>query len=209
MPLVEEVVKQVDVDVQDIMELRVFRLKFADAQEMSEMLVNLFPDPTTSQGSSRGQFRFGGGMGGPFGGMMRPGGMRPGGSAGDQSTRVMQQQKVTAVPDLRTRSVVVSASRTLMPQITAMIEELDADPAMKKKVFVFSVENTDPEQVQQVIEQLFPNTGYNAQSSNFRRNSSQQTGRQLNNRATTMQNQGGRGGGGGNSSFGGTPRMGQ
>jgi hypothetical protein len=203
MPLVEEVVNQVDVDVQDVMELHVFHLKFADAQEMSDMLLNLFPDPTTSQSSSRGQFRFGG-MGGPFG--MRPGGMRPGGAA-DQSSRVLQQQKVTAVPDLRTRSVVVSASHTLMPQITLMVEELDADPAMKKKVFVFSVENTDPEQVQQVIEQLFPNTGYNAQSSNYRRNSTQQTGRQLNNRATTMQNQGGRGSGGG--SFGGTPRMGQ
>ena len=145
--------------MEDITELRVFRLKYADAQEMADLLANLFPDTTTSSSSQnrRGQVSFGGGQFGGFGGMRGGGGNS--GAAG-QSTRSQQQQKVTAVPDLRTRSVVVSAARALMPQIASMIEELDADPAMKQKVYVFSVENTDPETVQGIIEDLFPNQNY-------------------------------------------------
>jgi len=43
-----------------------------------------------------------------------------------------------------------------MPQIEKMITELDADAGRKQKVFVFDVENTDPLQVQSVLQSLFP-----------------------------------------------------
>jgi hypothetical protein len=198
LPIIEDLVKQVDTNVEDITELRVFRLKFADAQETAELLASLFPDPTASNNQGRrSRMQFGG----PFGGM----GGRGQGSTGDQSERTLKETRVLAVPDLRTRSVVVSAARDLMPQIADMIAELDADPAHKQKVFVYSLENTDPQAVQDLLESLFPSqsTGRNGATRNSR-NSTRQTGNQLNNRATQTQNQGsGRNtGGGGSSAFG-------
>ena len=181
MLIIEDLVKQVDTNVDDVTEFRVFRLKYADPQETADMLTSLFPDSTSSSSQGgRGQMQFGGGR---FGGGAQ--------QASTPSTRLVKQSRVIAVPDLRTGSVVVSASRELMVQITPVIEALDSDPRRKQKVFVFDVENTDPQTVQNIVQSLFPSQ--NNSSSSYNRNTSQQAGNQLNNRATsasTMQNQG-------------------
>src|SRR4029453_18970122 len=44
--------------------------------------------------------------------------------------------------------------------IAAMITELDSDPAKQKKVFVISVENTDPQTMQTILQGLFPSDTY-------------------------------------------------
>jgi general secretion pathway protein D len=171
MVIIEDLVKQVDTNVDDVTELRVFHLKYADPEETADMLTSLFPDPTTTQ-NSRGQVRFGGGR---FGG--------PGGQQNNTpSTRLINQARVIAVPDLRTGSIVVSASREMMAQIIPVVDALDSDPRRKQKVFVFDVENTDPQTVQSILQNLFPSqtTGNSA----YNRNTSQQAGNQLNNRAT-------------------------
>jgi len=177
MVIIEDLVKQVDTNVDDVTELRVFRLKYADPEETADMLTSLFPDPTTTQ-SGRGQFQFGGGR---FGGQQST----------TPSTRLVKQARVIAVPDLRTGSIVVSASRELMAQIIPVVEALDSDPRRKQKVFVIDAENTDPQTVQNILQNLFPSptTGNSA----YNRNTSQQVGNQLNNRATSSsssQNQG-------------------
>jgi general secretion pathway protein D len=212
MPVIEDLVRQVDTNVEDVTELRVFRLKYADAQETADLLQNLFSDSTSSSSSiqgGRGQIQFGGRFGGAFGGAA----VRTAGAASADSSRLQKQSKVVAVPDLRTGSVVVSAARELMVQIGKMIEDLDADPAKKQQVFVFDVQNTDPQSVQDILQSLFPAPTYGS-GSNTRQNSRQQNGvgSQLNNRATQSQNQGSRGGNmglgtssggfGGGSSFG-------
>jgi general secretion pathway protein D len=195
MSLVEELVQQVDTNVEDVTELRVFRLKNADPQEMADVLASLFPDPTTSnnQNNRGGQLRFGGGPFGGFGGNRQP--------ANDMSTRLQQQSKVTAVPDPRTGSIVVSASRDLMDQIGQMISQLDADPAKKQKVFVYSVENTDPTAVEEILRGLFEGQNSRNRGNNARSNT-RQTGNQLNTRATQNQNQGTRNTGFGNNTGG-------
>lgn len=184
MPIIEDVVEKVDTNVEDVTEVRVFHLKNADAQETADLLTELFPDTSRTQGSGRSRFQFRGPLG-------MFGGGRGTSNNGDQSERAIKEARVVAVADMRTRSVVVTAAKDLMPQIAGMIQELDADPAKKQKVFVFSLENTDPQTVQDVLEGLFPtgNTGTYGTSGN--RNTSRQTGNQLNNRATQMQNQGG------------------
>ncbi len=188
MSLVEELVQQVDTNVEDVTELRVFRLKNSDPQEMATVLADLFPDPSTSssQNNSRGGFaRFGGGRQ----------------QSTDASARLQQQAKVTAVPDPRTGSLVVSASRELMGQIAQMIDQLDADPAKKQKVFVYSVENTDPTAVEEILRGLFE--GQNSRNrGTSARSTTRQTGNQLNNRATQNQNQGNRNTGFGNNGGG-------
>lgn len=197
MLLIADLVEQVDVNVDDVTELRVFRLRFSDPQEMSELITELFPDPTSSQNQGRGQVRFGG-----FGG---PGGFAGRQAGADQSSRLQKQSRVLAVPDIRTQSVVVSAARELMDQIEAMVLQLDSDDAKKQKVYTFSVENTDPAAVEEILRGLFETQ--NTRNRSTTRNNNRQPGSQLNNRATSnMQNQGrntgGFGGTGGTRGFG-------
>lgn len=199
MLLIAELVEQVDVSVEDVTELRVFRLRYADAQETADLINQLFQDTTRQGNQGGGPIRFGG-----------PGGFAAqlqNAAAQQPSTRLQKQNRVLAVPDLRTQSVVVSAARELMDQLAVMIAQLDADPARKQKVFTFSVENTDPAQVEEILRGLFEtqNTRNRAATS---RNTTPQAGSQLNNRAaTTQQNQGRTGvgtgfGGGGATGFG-------
>lgn len=193
MTMIEDVVKQVDVPVEDITEVKVFRLKYASADDTATMIKNLFPD-TSTQGN-----RTGGRTGGFFGGFRPPGSTGGGGTSGGggQSERLLKQNKVVAVADNRTMSVIVTASPTLMEQITGMITQLDSDPSKQQKVFVIPVENADPAQMQQILQTLFPTqNGRSAQSSAGR------TGTSGFGSGTTTRNNGGQSTGGrsGNSS---------
>ena len=204
MPTIEELVKSVDTNVEDVTEIRVFRLKYADPQETADLLASLFPD-TSSSGQNNNRGGFGGFFRGPFGG----GGGGDTGSAGD-SERLKKQSRVIAVPDMRTGSVVVTAARDTMVQISSMLDQLDSSSAKKQKVFIFDVQNSDPETVKETLQELF--SGQAGRSSTSRSGAGQ-VGNQLNTRATQQnQNQnsgsrstsgtGGVGGSGGSRTFG-------
>lgn len=163
MPSIEEIIRGVDTNVQDVTELRVFRLKYADPTEMATLLSGLFPDETKTTDNSRQQVRFGGG---PFGGF------NPAAQAGnDTSAAAKKKTRVLAVADQRTSSIVVSAAHGLMAQIEQMVQQLDNNPARKQKVFVYDLENADPVQVQDVLRNLFENS----QNQNRNRTTTQQT----------------------------------
>lgn len=87
--------------------------------------------------------------------------------------------RVIAVADRRTGSIVVSAAKDMMTQIEAMVHQLDSNPARKQKVFVYSLENADVQDVSQVLQELF-------QSSTTANSRSQQN--QNNNPLTARQN---------------------
>jgi type II secretory pathway component GspD/PulD (secretin) len=200
MPIIADLIQQVDTNVEDITELRVFHLHYADAQETADLLTSLFSSATTgsnnnnNQGFRGGQFQFAGRFGFPGGGGGGGGGNR--GTSSADSTRTLKQTQVVAVPDLRTGSVVVSASHDIMKQIEPMIHELDTDPAKKQQVYVFDFQNSDPSQAVSILQTLFPNQSSGAANANLLRNQNQAgTGNQLNNRAT--QNQNNRAGGNG------------
>jgi type II secretory pathway component GspD/PulD (secretin) len=155
MTIVEDLVKQVDVPVEDIAEIRVFKLKYANAQDTADMLKNLFPDLSSpsSGGNNNNRGGFRGGFFGAFGGGATAGAAT--GAAG-QSQRALKQNRVVAVADARTSSVLVTASATMMEQIAKMMDQLDSDPSKQQKVFVIPVENADPAQMQQILQGLFP-----------------------------------------------------
>lgn len=150
MPTIEQLVAAVDVNVEDLTEIRVFPLRHSDPQEMADLITSLFPDES-QQNTGTGERRFFGP--GPFGGFPGPGFQRNNGNT--PSERVLKQSRVIAVADLRTSSVVVTASRQLMPQIAAMIEQLDSNPARKQKVFVYELRNAEPTRAQEVLRELF------------------------------------------------------
>ncbi len=192
-PAIAELVKSVDKNVEDITEVRAFRLKYSDPVEMADLLTSLFPDET-QQSSGGNQVRFGGGR---FGG----GG---GNAAAADSDLAKKKGKVLAVPDPRTGSVIVKAARDLMGQIAQMVEQLDSNPAKKQKVYVYELDNADPTEVETVLRSLFENQ--NTQNRNTRNNQNQnsalttrQNQNQNQNRTTTggFGQGGGQGGGGG------------
>jgi len=114
-----------------------------------------------------------------------------------------KQGRVVAVPDQRTASVIVSAASALMPQIEEMIKQLDSSSAKKQKVYVYDLQNADPQAVQEVLRNLFPESQQNNQR-NTRSSQQNQTSplsarsqqQQRNNTGTTT-GFGGNGGGGG------------
>jgi type II secretory pathway component GspD/PulD (secretin) len=133
-------------------------------------------------------------MAGMFGGMFGGGGNNSGGS----NQRIQKRARVLAVPDQRTASVIVSAAKELMDQIGAMVEQLDANPAKKRKVYVYSLENADVTEVQQVLSDMFERNSTTSQRNN--RNSQQNNA--LQNRSTQNQMRGNTGSGMNNSAFG-------
>jgi type II secretory pathway component GspD/PulD (secretin) len=138
MPLVADLIRRLDRDVLETTELRVFHLRNADAEETADLLSSLFGDTNSTSGNQgNGELQFAGpsGIENPFGG-----GTANGSRGAGQTARLQKQNRVVAVPDSRTGSVVVSAARDLMVQIGRMIADLDADHSRKQEVFVFNVQ---------------------------------------------------------------------
>jgi type II secretory pathway component GspD/PulD (secretin) len=146
-PMITNVISELDQPSQDVTIVKTFKLKNADAQETADELVNLFPDAASSsdQSSRAPGMRF-----------FTPPWMQQSSSASaGTSDRMKKQTSVRAVPDLRTASVIVTASKDLMEQIAGVIEELDHDPSMIKHVYSFDIDSADPLTVQATMTALF------------------------------------------------------
>jgi hypothetical protein len=147
---IENMVKEIDQEVTDVTELRVFRLANADASEVADQLTQLFPDPTSSNSGSQNAMTpfsfFRGGMGGRGGTAT---------TTANNSDRMKKMGRVLAVPDPRTSALIVMASKLLMPQIADMITELDSDKGRKEVVGYFDLQNADPQDVYNNLQDLF------------------------------------------------------
>lgn len=156
-----EIIKAIDTSAEDETQLRVFKLQHADPTEMATLLTSLFPEQ--GSGGAQSPVRFGGGHSGSsrFGSFIAAmaGSGGPGGrpSNGNQQQRVKKRMQVVAVPDPRTSSVVVTATKDLMEQITEMVQQLDNSSPKETKVQVFHLENADPQAVSAVLQDMFQN----------------------------------------------------
>lgn len=185
MATIAATVKQLDRQVNDTAELRVFHLRNADPAELADQLAQLFPDDS---GTGAGQNQPGFSLGGP---PPPPGSeLEAAGSGNTQpngSSRKMKQGRVLTVADARTTSLLVSAASTLMPQIAGLIEQLDASPAGKETVSVWELRNADPLDVNQVLQDLFNRNNTTRNNSN-NRNSLLGDSNPLTTRQTKQQN---------------------
>jgi type II secretory pathway component GspD/PulD (secretin) len=159
---IENMVKEIDQEVTDVTELRVFPLVNADASEIADQLGQLFPDPTSSNSGSQNamtpfSFFRGGGVGGRGGTAST--------TAANNSDRMKKMGRVLAVPDPRTSKIIVMASKTLMPQIADMIADLDADRGKKEVVGYFDLQNADPQDVYNNLQDLFQRNSVRPQNS--------------------------------------------
>lgn len=179
---VAEIIQAIDQGAEDVTEVEVFRLDYADPTEMATLLTSVFPDESRS-GSSQSPVQFGRGGIRDF---FRGGGNNNSGGGGDQNSRIKKRARVIAVPDARTQSVIVSAASGLMQQIRGMVTQLDSNPAKKQNVYVYSLENADAQQVEQVLQEMFETT--NTRNNNNR--NSQNQNNALRNRANQNQSSG-------------------
>ena len=145
-PTINSLVTNIDIDVQDSTELRTFLLKHADPTEMASELGLLFPDDTKDDNSNfAARMRFGF-FGGP---------QQQTTASANMSDRVKRLNRVLAVADPRTHSLMVSASKDMMPQIAMMIEGLDNNPRNVQHVYVMSLQNAEVYDVLPVLQDLF------------------------------------------------------
>ena len=182
---VVELVSALDPSIDTVSAMKIFKLKNADPYEMAQLLTNVYAAPTTNtngrggQNGAAGQFgggrggfaggggfanaaaafgaAFGGGAGGGGGGRGGGGGggRGGGGGGGGSSNRFVP---VVAVADPRTFSVIVTASKDQMPDITDMVTQLDVPTSRKQKVFVYTMENANVKQVETTLKSLFQST---------------------------------------------------
>ncbi|MFM1746519.1 MAG: putative ral secretion pathway protein [Verrucomicrobiota bacterium] len=174
-----ELVSALDGSAGSVSSMKVFQLKNADPVEMASLISNIFGGGTggaqggrgTAGGMPFGAFGGFGGMGGGPGAALAamaaarggqggaPGSSGRGGSSSRGGSRggsgASRGTPVVAVPDARTYSVIVSASRETLDDVEAVIRQLDASSARKQKVFVYTLENGDVKQVESVLRNLF------------------------------------------------------
>jgi type II secretory pathway component GspD/PulD (secretin) len=190
---ISNVIAMLDLPSQEITVLRVFHLEHADPGEVSDELNMMFSTGTTDQsGRTPGMQRMGGGggAGGGFGGI--PGGAGGAQAANAQSPRMKRELMVVVVPDRRTQSVIVSASKDMMEQIQGVVEDLDKGGQGNKHVSILDFAGADPETVQLTMAAMFMTSTASRSSS-----STTQTATPIGNRytgnanaqSTTAQNQ--------------------
>lgn len=151
MPQIAEIIGKLDTSINDVTETRIFRLEHADAVELAEIVNNLYGDAANQTSQNRNgnnqNRRFGGFGGGGFGGGQGQGQS----NSNQQSERALLQSKVVAVGDPRTNSLVVTAARDTMSQISETVGRLDATDAKRQRVYVHSLEHADADSVANVL----------------------------------------------------------
>jgi general secretion pathway protein D len=168
-----EIIRAIDSSAEAETEIRVFHLTHASPTDVATALSGVFPSSSGSGGNNnQAPVRFGGGPfgGGGFAAMMggfggagggRGGGGNGGGRGGSssaQNDRIRRASQVLAVADARTSSVIVTASKDLMGQIAGMVRELDVASTRDQQVHVFRMNNGDPQQAVQVLQNMFQST---------------------------------------------------
>ena len=183
-----EIIRAVDNSAEAETEIRVFRLQYANPQDVATELGSIFP--SSSSGGTQTPTRFGGGFGGGggpggfFQRMMGGGGGGAGGAGGSSSTdRVKKATQVSAVADSRIQAVIVTGPKDLMEEIAGMMKDLDVPSTRDQKVFVFHMDNADPQQAAQVLQTMFQ--GNNSRSTTGSSQNSALQQRAINNATTT------------------------
>ena len=154
-----EIIKAVDDSAEAETEIRVFRLKHASPTDVATELASIFPSSSSGTGTqSPISFRGGGGGGGFLSRIMgaTAGGAAPGNSSND---RIKKATQVNVVPDSRIQAVIVTAPKDLMLQIANMMNDLDVPSTRDQKVYVFHMNNGDPQQAALVLQNMFQSSG--------------------------------------------------
>jgi len=146
------VIKALDQHMAGVAEIKVYRLKFADAATTSQLINELFKDDQNQRGDQQQRVFM------PFGRGGGPPGRGSDRSRGSNDNQGARQQNVTATADNRTNTLVVSAPPDLLKVIDGIIEELDSDPTEEQSVFVYPLKNAQATNLETVLNNIFSGT---------------------------------------------------
>ena len=147
-----EIIQAVDNSAEAETEIRVFRLKYANPNDVATELSSVFPS-STSGNNTQSPIQFRGGGGGPGAFFRAMASANAGNNTSQQ--RIQKATQVTAVADSRIQAVIVTAPKDLMNQIASMMTDLDVASDRDQDVSVVSLNNADPYQVAQVLQNMF------------------------------------------------------
>lgn len=138
--MIEDIVAQLDSKSIGVSQLKLFRMRYANAREVADNLVNLFKAPESPQQQ-----------------MMRQRAMW---RWWDPSAETMlesagSQQGVRALADTRTNTVLVVATENQMKLVTQIIDELDREMTELLKIKIFQLKNAEATSLAQTLDQLF------------------------------------------------------
>jgi type II secretory pathway component GspD/PulD (secretin) len=151
---ITNVIAHLDKPSLEITVMRVFHLHHADPGEISDELTTMFPSTTSTDQNNRTMgFRFG-----PFGPQQQT-------PASTQSQKAKRELTVMVVPDRRTQSVIVSASRDMMEQIKGVVEDLDQGTEGVQIMTALDFGGADPATVEQTLTGLFSSANSKASTS--------------------------------------------
>jgi type II secretory pathway component GspD/PulD (secretin) len=171
-----EIIQAVDNSAEAETEIRVFHLKYANPSDVATELGSIFPS-STSGNTAQAPTRFAGPGGGRFAALFGGGGFGGGGanSAGTGSNdRIKKATQVTAVADSRIQAVIVTAPKDLIEEIAGMMKDLDVPSDRDQDVYVFKMNNGDPQQAAQVLQSMFQSTSSRNSSSSSQNSALQQ-----------------------------------
>jgi general secretion pathway protein D len=211
-----EIIKAIDSSAEAETEIRVFRLQYASPTDVATELGSIFPSGTSGS-NTQAPIRFGGGGGGGFGrfaGLFGGGGGGGGGggaqnSSGSSNDRIKKATQVTAVADSRIQAVIVTAPKDLMEEIAGMMRDLDVPSDRDQNVSVIQLQNGDPQQVVQVLQNMFQSSSTSRSGTSSSQSSTsafqtraQNTATQMGSGTTTTTGTGSSSGSGGGSTGG-------
>ena len=150
---ISDLIHRLDLQQNDALQIHIFSLKHGDATDVASQVAALFPDSTTRANEQNS----GAGMDAEF--VEGPMAASPGAGV---SSRRKKQAAVIAVPDPRTHSVIITASKDNMAQIEKIIAKLDSNAAGVTQVYVYRAEHGDVADMQSQLSDLF---GSSSQSS--------------------------------------------
>ena len=175
---VVQIIASLDKSEVGVTDIRVIKLKNADATTAARLITDVFAPPQQQgrqgQGGGGGFPGFGGGGfpgfgGGGFpgfgggggggrggfggrGGGQGGGGGRGGNNAADQADL---QGKITASADARTNAVVVTGPPAQVELVVGVLKELDKDPIQEETFFIYALKNAQAANVEQTVNAMF------------------------------------------------------
>lgn len=151
--LIDAVMTEIDRQVNDLLEVKIYKLQNADPTQMATVLQALFrPQITATQSAGRTT----GGAGNV--GVVAGGGGRGNGSSGSAGSGLLPSQEVEIAPDTRTRAVVVKASKEYIAIVDDVVKQLDQDPTETMSTYVIPLRNADATNVSLTLQNLLRST---------------------------------------------------
>ena len=151
-----QIIQMVDGSAEAETEIRVFPLKYASPVDVANELSSVFPGSSSSD--SQAPLTFGGGPT-PFPDIF-------GTTASSSQDRIQKATQVTAVADSRIQAVIVTAPKNLMTEIAGIMTGLDVPSDRDQTVATIQLQNADPQQVAQVLQDMFGSSSTSGSSQN-------------------------------------------